>query len=324
VSRKLFIRTLAFVLLICIAVPTVALAASYNAKVYTKTMNVYEKASSSSKKLGTLKEGDKFKVTQESSGWVKINYGGKEGWCLKKCIKSLSHDKTMYTNKKAYVYKTASTSSTKLDTLSIDYPLYIVGESGSYYLVDDYKGKFTGYVLKSSLSTSKTNKYAVASSYKKSYNSQGSTTKCPSGVKSTQSYYAQSMGTASLCKYLVYIAECKLGCKYASGANNTTAFTNWGFVNSCFKALGYTIPGSIKSVGNVAKDSRISRSNLKIGDIVCFDCDTADKDPVDHIGIYVGSGYFIHSSPTAGCVVISNLNSKYYKNAFCWGRRVIK
>ena len=68
----------------------------------------------------------------------------------------------------------------------------------------------------------------------------------------------------------------------------------------------------------------ISRQNLLKGDIVCFDCDPADGDLVDHIGIYIGQGYFIHGSKTAGRILVSTLNSGYYKSAFCWGRRVIK
>lgn len=323
-TRKLLVRVLAFVLIACVFVPTVALAATYKAKVYGQTMPVYQSAKTSSKNLGSLKVGTEFKVTQINGAWAQISYGGKTGWAQIKYMKKTAHDELKYTKKTTYVYKTASSSSAKLDKLTVDYPLYIVGESGNYYLVDDKNGKFTGYVLKSNMSASKTNTYAVASSAKKSYNSQGSTTTCPSRVKSTQSFYAQSQGTTALRGYLAYIAECKLGCKYvSSGSNSKTTFTNWGFVNSCFKAIGYTIPGSIKSVGNVASSKRISRSNLKIGDIVCLNCDTADKEPVDHIGIYIGSGYFVHASPKAGCVVVSNLDSKYYKGAFCWGRRVI-
>ena len=36
----------------------------------------------------------------------------------------------------------------------------------------------------------------------------------------------------------------------------------------------------------------------------------------------LGGGYFIHASSGAGLVIVSTLNSGYYKEAFSWGRRI--
>ena len=62
---------------------------------------------------------------------------------------------------------------------------------------------------------------------------------------------------------------------------------------------------------------------LKPGDIVCFDTSEDGGDDINHTGIYLGSGKFIHGSSAAGKVIISTMSSGYYRNAFCWGRRVL-
>ncbi|MCC3671330.1 MULTISPECIES: C40 family peptidase [Terrisporobacter] len=45
---------------------------------------------------------------------------------------------------------------------------------------------------------------------------------------------------------------------------------------------------------------------------------------MSHVGIYIGNNQFIHSSSGQGKVVISQLDSNYYSNAFVNGRRVLK
>jgi cell wall-associated NlpC family hydrolase len=48
---------------------------------------------------------------------------------------------------------------------------------------------------------------------------------------------------------------------------------------------------------------------LEIGDLLFFN--TTGK-PYSHIGIYIGNNSFLHSSSSAGKVIISKLNNKYY------------
>ncbi len=67
---------------------------------------------------------------------------------------------------------------------------------------------------------------------------------------------------------------------------------------------------------------RIAREDLLPGDVVFF----GDKGPqskpaqVGHMGIYLGSGWFIHSSSGGGGVMLSTLTG-YYDERFAWGRR---
>ena len=204
-----------------------------------------------------------------------------------------------------------------------DYPLYKVGVSGSYYLVEDKDGRFTGYVLKSMTSASRKNPYAVSDSAKVKYNKNSTSTTMPSAVKSSQYYLASNMAAVKFRDYMVYLAQSKLGCKYSASPNNRTTFSNHSLVKTCMGYMGYTIPAKTNGVGHTGAAPFISRKNLLKGDVVCFDCDSTNGNLVDHIGIYVGKGWFIHASGTAGCVVVSNMSSGYYYRTFCWGRRYI-
>lgn len=70
--------------------------------------------------------------------------------------------------------------------------------------------------------------------------------------------------------------------------------------------------------GQYAVTSRVRRDELQEGDLVFFNT----RGFVSHVGIYLGDGYFTHSSCSHG-VTISNLNEDYYSKKFISGGRVV-
>lgn len=317
-------RTIAVILLLML-LPVAALA-DYSAVVTASKMKVYSTNKVNDKYyLGYLKKNIEFTVVATSGNWARITYQGKTGYAQLKDMKKKATTQTKqlaYTNTMTKLYQKASSSSKVLNTLTADYPVYITGTSGSYYLVTNYDGKGTGYIKKSALSNTKKDIFALSSSQKGSYNSSSSTTKMPSAVKSSQSYVAASMGRSKYIEYIIYAAQSRLGCKYASNRNNTT-FKNADFVRYCFSRLDFSVPSSIKDIGHSGKAAFVSRRELKRGDVVCFDCEGGDDNIIDHVGIYLGNGYFIHASNAAGMVVVSRMSSGYYYKTFCWGRRYV-
>ena len=317
------LRILAVLLLLVMLVPELASAEGFECTVYSNSMNVYKAQKTSSKKLGALKHGVQFTVLSFNNTWAYIRYKGNTGYAQVKDMKRVN-GVPMYTNCRTKVYKTASTKATKLVTVTVDYPLYMVGMSGNFYLVEDKDGHFGGYVLKSDMSSKRKNPYKVSGSYVINYENGDTTTKIPTKAQSSRYYLATNDSKDEFRDYIVYLAQCKIGCKYKNVSyDNNKTFNNTTFVNSVYKVLGYKVNGNANAIGHKGTAPYISKSDLKKGDIVCFNCGDADGDLVDHIGIYCGSGYFIHASDTAKCVVISNMNSGYYSRTFCWGRRVI-
>ncbi len=65
--------------------------------------------------------------------------------------------------------------------------------------------------------------------------------------------------------------------------------------------------------------SRVRKDELQEGDLVFFNT----RGFVSHVGIYLGNGYFTHSSCSKG-VTINNLNESYYSKKFISGGRVIE
>ena len=91
-----------------------------------------------------------------------------------------------------------------------------------------------------------------------------------------------------------------------------------------------TVYGDVKIVRklpdtsvNQAKIGRkLTRKDLKPGDLIFFDTSKERKGIVNHVGIYIGNNKFIHASSGAGKVVISSLDRPFYSQRFLWGQKV--
>ena len=91
------------------------------------------------------------------------------------------------------------------------------------------------------------------------------------------------------------------------------------FVQLVFnKKHGYDLPRT--SIKQSKAGTFVSKSNLKPGDLVFFD--TKDDGVVNHVGIYIGDGKFIHSAPSND-VGISSINTGYWSKHYHSARRVL-
>lgn len=110
---------------------------------------------------------------------------------------------------------------------------------------------------------------------------------------------------------------------YSTSPNPPYSFDCSNYIKYCFEAAGIELPASAEKLGYDDDYAKITMKNLKVGDLVCFNTDSSDDDASDHVGIYLGSGYFVHASSGAGKVVVSSLSSGYYNRVFSWGRRIL-
>lgn len=134
---------------------------------------------------------------------------------------------------------------------------------------------------------------------------------------------AQSAPNAKASEIISTAKKYKGDFKYKWGAepwNTNYKYSDCSsFVQLVFnKKHGYDLPRTSR---NQAKEgSHVKKSNLKPGDLVFFD--TSDDGEINHVGIYIGNGDFIHSSPINE-VGISNLNSGYWEDHYETARRVL-
>lgn len=115
---------------------------------------------------------------------------------------------------------------------------------------------------------------------------------------------------------LVSVAMGLKGCKYVSGGTSRGGFDCSGLTCYVYAQKGITLPrtAAMQYRGGTAVD----RKHLQKGDIVCFATRGAG---CSHVGIYIGGGKFIHAATTEKGVIVSDLNSSYYKSKFLGGRR---
>ena len=120
---------------------------------------------------------------------------------------------------------------------------------------------------------------------------------------------------------VIRIAKRYLGTRYVWGAEGPRGFDCSGFTQYVMKkSKGITIPRVSRRQAYYGK--YVSRKNLKPGDLIFFDTSWRRRGYVNHVGIYIGNGKFIHASSARHRVVITSLNSPFYKARFKWGRRI--
>jgi cell wall-associated NlpC family hydrolase len=68
--------------------------------------------------------------------------------------------------------------------------------------------------------------------------------------------------------------------------------------------------------------SPIELENLVVGDLLFFQTNHAGQ--INHVGIYVGEGRFIHAPSSGNFVRLDKLEQGYWQQAFVGGRRVLK
>jgi cell wall-associated NlpC family hydrolase len=142
-----------------------------------------------------------------------------------------------------------------------------------------------------------------------------------SRVKNSRAKKGKNLSNDELIDAIIATAKSRVGSRYKPGATGPNSFDCSGFVYYCFRENGIKVPRVSKEQAKIGK--KLKREELKKGDIVCFD--TAKRGRVNHTGIYLGDGRFIHSSSgRAYSVTVSNLDKGFYKEKFRWGVRVVK
>jgi cell wall-associated NlpC family hydrolase len=145
-------------------------------------------------------------------------------------------------------------------------------------------------------------------------------------------------------KQILHVAFSKIGMPYVWGGTSDTTETPLGvtarggydcsgFVWRVYKLQSYPNEGDLASViqgrttytmsVEVPKSERINFKNLQPADVIFFGDKGAHSTGAEiiHTGIYVGNGWFIHSSGQG--VALEQLTG-WYRTEFAWGRRPLR
>ena len=262
---------------------------------------VYSSMTSSAKSVKAPK-GLEVSLRACSKGWGRIVYKGKTGYIRLKYLDRVSPLKA-YVSRSATVYKDASASRT-LTTVSAGTQVYALGVEGGYVRIMNANKSWKGYIRSGLLSSSKPE------------SSGGSAV--PAQLQATA-----EGAKASKIEKTIYVAQALVGAPYSEDPNPPKSFDCAGYTAYCFGlAWKDIIKETVRGQGYDERFEHVSStSRLKRGDLVCFNT-VDDKDLCDHVGIYLGKGYFLHASSVAKKVIVSQLKSGYYNRVFSWGVRV--
>ena len=139
---------------------------------------------------------------------------------------------------------------------------------------------------------------------KKSSSSSSSSTKSSSG-KSTGDTSSLPTITGVNGESIVNICVSMLGVPYDWAGESRDGVDCSGLVVYAYRQIGIGLPHQSNSL--VKCGVSISRSDIAVGDIVCWDM-RGSSDTVEHVGIYVGGGQVIHASSSRDQVEYGSLD----------------
>ena len=112
-------------------------------------------------------------------------------------------------------------------------------------------------------------------------------------------------------------AERFVGIPYRWGGDNVVDGMDCsGFVRAVFNLCGMSIPRTSRDQFKAGEP--VGKDDLRDGDLVFFG---ASDDKINHVGIYVGSGRFVHAPRRGEDIRVSTVDESYFEKRFVGARR---
>ncbi|OPJ55517.1 C40 family peptidase [Alkalithermobacter paradoxus] len=272
------------------------------ASITASVLNVRSQAAISSSVISKLYRGNQIVVTGENNDWYSVRLNnGRQGWISKQYASIIpSQSVSRSANSTGAVVRSnnvnfragASTSSRVIRRLSAGTRANVLEKTGDWYKVD-INGQ-QGYIHSSLLTIAQ-----------------------PQSVKE-ETRPVVSRGTTR--SNVIQIANSQLGTRYVWGGSSPNGFDCSGFVLYTYRAaLGRNLPHSSRDQSR--EGVYVEKQNLELGDLVFFD--TSNDRNINHVGIYIGNGQFIHASSSRRQVIVSSLSEGYYQRTYVTARRII-
>jgi uncharacterized protein YgiM (DUF1202 family) len=269
-------------------------------KITGNYVNVRSQGSLSGTVITQLQRDDIVTVIDKSNGWYKVKLSdGREGWVYGE-----------------YLVVRSSNNVSRGDTETT------VGIVTGNYVNVRSKGSLSGSVLTQLSKGTQVEVLDRQNGWYKIKLSNGQEGWIYGEYLSVRNSSSVSRGDVerNLADKLIDFAKSFLGTRYVYGGSSPKGFDCSGFVSYVFSNFGFSLPRTADEQANVG--DAVTRDSLEKGDLVFFK--TLGSSIINHVGIYIGNGQFIHASSGAGKVTISSLNEGYYLGHYVKAKRVIK
>lgn len=118
---------------------------------------------------------------------------------------------------------------------------------------------------------------------------------------------------------LTDFAKSFLGTKYSYGGISPFGFDCSGYTMFIYSKFGYKLPHN--ALSQMRLGEAVNRQELALGDLVFFS--TKRTSTINHVGIYLDEGDFIHASSGSGRIRISSMEESYYSRRYRGARRIL-
>jgi len=140
----------------------------------------------------------------------------------------------------------------------------------------------------------------------------------PSSSPNPQTPASAATASTPTIQTLLQRAFTLLGTPYRYGGNTPeTGFDCSGLVSYVFRTIGIDLPRVSRAMAH--EGTRIlHRDALAEGDLVFF----GRRGRIDHVGIYIGNGQFLHAPRSGRDVTVSSLSDGYWASKYVEARRL--
>lgn len=299
--KKLVCNTAAALLTLVLA--TGAASAAFGTGVVTEgPLRMRAQATTSSSILATVSKGAKVQVLEDvQNGWYKVSYNDVTGYMSADYLNvTAAGDETAPVQGKAVSLAAQTAEAPEAPCARVDTSsLNVRAGAGTGF---DKTGSLYGGSVVDVLSQ--------ADGW--AYVEYGGTKGYVSTDYLTFGDREELKASSAVGEQLVSIAKQYLGTRYTYGGASPSGFDCSGFTMYVARKVGISLPHSATAQWNLGY-TRVSKGDLRPGDLVFFSNTSRTTRSMSHVGIYVGGNRFIHSSsPTSGGVIISSMSESYY------------
>ena len=292
--RRMISALLIAVLLAAGLVPSAL--ATVSAKVNVSSARVYQYASTSARSIKVAK-GLPVEIGAIANGWAWVSHKGNKAYIPLKWLAPTTKVPA-YTKSSTALY---AWNLKRMGTASAGMGVYALGTIGNYYLVMNPSNGALAYVPSGSLSQTKPSSGGSSGGFTSSTGSKATTTK-PN---------VPTSGNAQI-EAMLDFASSLVGTPYSSMSCSI-------FVYNCMRHVGKSAKDTAAKQFADNTYPAVPISDIQRGDLLFFD--TSGDGNIDHAAIYLGNGWFVESSRTAGGVLY-NYMTGYYQGCIRGARRI--